>query len=97
MEETKTNNTVPASSRSKRAKESAGQVLLQTFSLISSAFVLVAALAWNDLVKQAIDYYFKTGNGLISHLFYALIVTLIAVVVTTRLNHLSKKFFPTEN
>jgi len=73
-------------------KETNRKIISQTTGFISSAFVLVAALAWNEAIKELISQYFKTGSGLVSRLVYALIVTLIAVLVTSRLNKIETKY-----
>lgn len=72
-------------------KETNRQIIIQTSGLISSAFVLVAALAWNDMIKEIISTYLAAGSGFASRLIYTLIVTVIAVVVTLRLNKLNEK------
>lgn len=57
--------------------------LLETFaSLITAAFGLVAALAWNDTIKAAIKEIFGTEDDLVGMLVYAVIVTVIAVIMT---------------
>ena len=57
--------------------------LLETFaSLITAAFGLVAALAWNGTIKAAIAMVFPTENDFWGQLIYAIIVTVIAVVMT---------------
>ncbi|MBQ8643614.1 MAG: hypothetical protein IJ469_03030 [Candidatus Methanomethylophilaceae archaeon] len=58
--------------------------LLETFaSLITAAFGLVAALAWNDTIKLAVKMLFPTDSGEIySMIVYALIVTVLAVIMT---------------
>ncbi len=73
-------------------KEANRLVVSQTAGFISSAFVLVAALAWNDTIKELISQYFSAGSGLPSRFAYTIIVTLIAVIVTSRLTKLSEKF-----
>lgn len=73
-----------------KVKETNKQVISQSAGFISSAFVLVAGLAWNDLIKDLISTYLPTGSGLVSRLIYALAVTLIAVIITMRLNKLSE-------
>lgn len=73
-------------------KETNRQVISQSVGFISSAFVLVAALAWNEAIKDFINQYFKAGSGLISKVIYAMIVTFIAVVVTVRLNKIAEKY-----
>ncbi len=57
--------------------------LLETFaSLITAAFGLVAALAWNEAIKQAVAVVFGTEDDLLGLTVYAVIVTVIAVVMT---------------
>ena len=57
--------------------------LLETFaSLITAAFGLVAALAWNDTIKAAIKAAFGTEDDLVGMFVYAVIVTIIAVIMT---------------
>ena len=57
--------------------------LLETFaSLITAAFGLVAALAWNDTIKAVIKEVFGTEDDLIGMVVYAIIVTVIAVIMT---------------
>ncbi len=68
------------------------QVLNQSVGFISSAFVLVAALAWNEAIKELITTYFHSGSGLVSRIIYAAIVTIIAVIVTARLNRIAEKY-----
>lgn len=72
-------------------KETNKQIITQTLGFISSAFVLVAALAWNDAIRELISSYFPSSSGLISRFIYALIVTGIAVIVTMRLSALGEK------
>jgi len=50
--------------------------------LATAAFGFVAALAWNEAVKAAIDKFIEPGGGLRSKIYYAIVVTVIAVVVT---------------
>ncbi len=57
--------------------------LLETFaSLITAAFGLVAALAWNDTIKAAIKEVFGTEDDLVGMFVYAVVVTVIAVIMT---------------
>ena len=71
------------------AKEFNSQ-FIQTFStLLTSAFGLVAAFAWNDLVKALIDKYISSGQGVISRLIYALLVTFLAVLVSYQLGKIA--------
>lgn len=57
--------------------------LLETFaSLITAAFGLVAALAWNDTIKAAIAIVFPAENDIWGMLVYAVIITVLAVIMT---------------
>ncbi|HEY0079766.1 MAG TPA: DUF5654 family protein [Pyrinomonadaceae bacterium] len=58
------------------------RVLLQTMITLASASLgLVAALAWNEAIKETIKAYFGTGDSLAGLYAYAIIATIIAVVV----------------
>lgn len=67
----------------------------EMLKLSTSAFGLVAALAWNELIKELVAKYIEPvvgGNsGIISLLIYALIVTILAVLVTYQLSKFVKK------
>ncbi len=78
-------------------KETNKAVLSQSLGFISSAFVLVAALAWNEAIKDLINRYFKADSGIISHFIYAIIVTIIAVAITMKLNSLAEKYKQEKN
>lgn len=71
------------------------EVLGEILKLSTSAFGLVAALAWNELIKEIVTMYIKPlvggASGIISLLIYALIVTALAVIVTINLSRLAKK------
>jgi hypothetical protein len=51
-------------------------------TLMTVAFGLIAALAWNDAIKAIIATLIPKGNGLTGLLIYAIIITIIAVVAT---------------
>ena len=66
---------------------------MNTFSaLITSAFGLVAALAWNETVKDLIERYIAPGSGLKSKLIYALLVTALAIVISYQLGKIVARF-----
>jgi hypothetical protein len=71
------------------------EVLKQMLALATSGLGLVAALAWNELIKEFVSEYIKHfvgGNsGIISLLVYAVLVTFLAVFVTYSLTKLAKK------
>jgi len=72
------------------------EVVRKMTALATSGFGLVAALAWNELIKNFIDTFIKplvgTGSVLISQLIYAVIVTALAVFITLQLSRLEQKF-----
>lgn len=61
-------------------------------TMLASAFGLVAALAWNDLVKRAIDLYVAPGSDVISQLIYAVIVTTMVVIFTVWAGRIASAF-----
>lgn len=71
------------------------EVLKEMLTLATTAFGLVAALAWNqfiqELVKEYIEPLIGGASGIISLLIYAVVVTVLAVVVTISLTKLIKK------
>ena len=58
------------------------EFLKTMIQLATAGFGLVAALAWNEVIKEFIDRFISPGSSFISKLIYALLVTLIAVWVT---------------
>jgi uncharacterized membrane protein (DUF106 family) len=65
-------------------------------TLISGAFMLLAALAWNETIKAFVTKYISPGEGFASMLTYAVLVTIIAVFVTIYLNKIAKKVIARE-
>lgn len=64
---------------------------LKTMTQLATAgFGFVAALAWNEAVKSLIDKFVEPGSGVRSKLYYAFIVTVIAVVVTYYLGKITQ-------
>ncbi len=70
-------------------------VVKQMATLATGGFGLVAALAWNNVIQEfvatSIKPYLPRGSGLISLLVYALLVTVLAVVVTVYLSRLIER------
>lgn len=61
-------------------------------TLSTSGFGLVAALAWNETIQRAVDDFITPripGSGLVSKLIYAILVTLLAVLITYQLSRLA--------
>ncbi len=59
--------------------------------LVTTAFGLVAALAWNDAIKQLFAQIFGTVDSLVPMFIYAIVVTVIAVFATMWVGKLSEK------
>lgn len=70
-------------------------IVKQMLTLATSGFGLVAALAWNEAIKTAINDYVKplTGvaSGLASLVLYAIVVTTLTVAITLQLTKLQRK------
>lgn len=79
----------------KEARQFRRQFAKQTLKLVTSGFGLVAALAWNELIKEVVNIfikpYFGENSGLISLGIYAIIVTLLAVFITYQLSRLAEE------
>ena len=58
------------------------EVLEKMASLITAAFGLVAALAWNGAIKAVFVQVFKDAEGVTQMLIYAVLVTILAVIAT---------------
>lgn len=66
----------------------------QLVTLSTSAFGLAAALAWNDAIQTAVKDFIEPslpGSGIFSRIIYALLVTLLGVLVTFQLSRLASK------
>ena len=71
------------------------EIVKQMVTLSTSAFGLVAALAWNSVIQEFVNSYVKkwlpAGSGILSLLIYALIITVLAVLITVQLSKLADK------
>lgn len=67
----------------------------QMLTLATASFGLVAALAWNQFIQEFVSTYvkrwFDVGGKLLSMGLYAIIVTILAVIVTWQLSKLVKR------
>lgn len=64
----------------------------RTIGYVIAAFGLVAGLAWNEAVKASIEYLFPLSkNTLLAKFIYAVIITLIVVIITVNLVRLNKQ------
>lgn len=71
------------------------ELIEQLITLSSSGFGLVAALAWNEaiqgFVKEYVNIFLPDPSGVISKFFYALLITLFAVLITYQLSRIASK------
>lgn len=71
------------------------ELVRQMLTLATAAFGLVAALAWNSLIQEFVDTYIKAwlpGGGKITSLaIYAIVITIIAVLVTYQLSKVLRR------
>ena len=58
------------------------EILDKIAALITAAFGLVAALAWNDAIKAVFKEIFGSADAIGPMLAYAVIITIIAVILT---------------
>jgi len=63
----------------------------KTVTLILGGFGLVAALAWNEAIKTLFETIFPKKNELIGKFIYAIIVTIIVVIISLQLRKISEK------
>ena len=70
------------------SKEIRKQVIEKIATLITAAFGFVAALAWNDAIKDGI---IALGLDKYGPLFYAIIVTALAVLVSIWIGRIAGK------
>jgi hypothetical protein len=59
--------------------------------LATIAFGLIAAGAWNKFISDVIALFLKPGNGVLAELIYAVIITIVAIVVVQSLAKLAEK------
>lgn len=65
--------------------------LRRIFDLVVSAFGLVAALAWNETITELVKQYIPEGSAVSARLVYAILVTLLAVMVTMQLGSIAAR------
>ena len=67
------------------------EVIEKVAALITAAFGLVAALAWNEAIQEIFRLVFGEQSGVWAMIFYAVVVTIIAVVVTIWIGRVAEK------
>lgn len=71
------------------------ELIQQLVTLSTSAFGLVAALAWNDAIQQTVKEFIEPrlpGSGILSRFIYAVLVTLLAVIITFQLTRMTQRW-----
>lgn len=58
------------------------EVIDKIAALVTAAFGLVAALAWNGAIQAIFKKVFGTAEGIGPMLVYAIVVTIIAIIAT---------------
>ncbi len=67
------------------------EVLDKLVELVTAAFGLVTALAWNTAIQELFTMIFPQSGDLIAKFLYAVTVTVIVVFVTIRLGRLAEQ------
>ena len=71
----------PAQKKKKKAIRT--ELREKTVGYIVTAFGLVAGLAWNNAINSLIKYFFPLDStGLIAQIIYAVIITVIVVILS---------------
>ena len=65
------------------------EILEKVSTLATAGFGLVAALAWNDAIKAIFEQLFpQPGGNLAASLGYAIVITILVVIITIHLGRL---------
>lgn len=67
------------------------EVVEKLAALITAAFGLVAALAWNSAIQEVFKVFFGEESGVWAMISYAVVVTIIAVFVTLWVGKVSSR------
>jgi len=65
--------------------------LATMIALFSAAFGVIAALAWNSAITDLIHTWLPGGKGIGPEFIYAVIITLIAVIVMVQMGKLAER------
>lgn len=65
-------------------------VVQKILELMTAAFSLVAALAWNDAIQSLFQKLFPQSGGVIAKFLYAFVITAIVVWIGIRLSRITK-------
>ncbi len=81
--------------KAEKEKSFKRELIEQLITLSTSGFGLVAALAWNEAIQQAVKDFIEPripGSGLLSKLTYALLISFLAILITYQLSRLASKW-----
>ena len=67
------------------------EIVDKLFTLMTAAFGLVAALAWNDAIQALFKVLFGEQSGLVAKFVYAAAVTVFIVLVTMKVSGVSDR------
>lgn len=67
------------------------EVIEKIAALVTAAFGLFAALAWNTAIQEIFRIVFGDQSGVWAMIFYAVVVTIIAIVVTIMIGRAAEK------
>jgi hypothetical protein len=67
------------------------EVIEKIAALITAAFGLIAALAWNTAIQEIFRIVFGDQSGVLAMIFYAVVVTIIAIVATIMIGRAAEK------
>ncbi|MBW6461834.1 MAG: hypothetical protein K0B07_02205 [DPANN group archaeon] len=67
------------------------EVIEKIAALITVAFGLIAALAWNDAIKAIFKQVFGSADTIAPMVTYAVIVTIVAVYATIWIGRVAEK------
>ncbi|WP_292805921.1 DUF5654 family protein [Methanobrevibacter sp.] len=73
------------------ANEVTKMIMETILALITTAFAFVAGAAWNDAIQKLIESFIGAGDALPSLFIYAIVVTIVAVIVTVLVARIAGK------
>jgi len=68
--------------KKKWVTEMKAEIMEKIAALVTAAFGLVAALAWNGAIRATFEAVLGSADNIVALLTYAVVVTIIAVLVT---------------
>ncbi len=73
------------------ANEVTTLIMETILALITTAFAIVAGSAWNSAIQKLIESVIGTGDAIPSLFIYAIVVTIVAVVITVLVARIAGK------